>query len=143
MPQEGESESFKPEYVTKLRRELAYWRKKGRADAEKAARLDALEESQKTELQRLTEDRDAHKRRGDEFELALARYEVALEKGLSRTQAKRLVGSSRDELAADADELLEDLAAAKQKQPKPNPAQGAGEAPTGSGDWLRDQFTRT
>jgi hypothetical protein len=34
------------------------------------------------------------------------RLEVAIEKGLTPTQAKRLVGDTKEELAADADELL-------------------------------------
>lgn len=34
------------------------------------------------------------------------KWEVALEKGLTKTQAKRLVGSTREELEADADELI-------------------------------------
>lgn len=37
------------------------------------------------------------------------RFEIALEKGLSKNQARRLVGNNRDELEADADELIADL----------------------------------
>lgn len=37
------------------------------------------------------------------------RFEIALEKGLTKNQAKRLVGSTREELEADAAELIEDL----------------------------------
>lgn len=39
---------------------------------------------------------------------ALARYEIALDKGLTRAQAKRLVGASREELSADADAYIEE-----------------------------------
>lgn len=41
--------------------------------------------------------------------LALTRLEVATEKGLTPKQAKRLQGATKEELEADADELLEDL----------------------------------
>jgi len=41
------------------------------------------------------------------------RAEVANAKGLTPTQAKRLVGSTREELEADADELLADIGASK------------------------------
>lgn len=34
------------------------------------------------------------------------KWEIALEKGLTKTQAKRLVGATREELEADADELI-------------------------------------
>lgn len=42
------------------------------------------------------------------------RAEVANAKGLTPTQAKRLIGTTREELEADADELLTDLAAQQQ-----------------------------
>lgn len=46
-------------------------------------------------------------------ELRADRAEVAAEKGLTPAQAKRLQGSTKDELAADADEFIKDLAPAK------------------------------
>jgi hypothetical protein len=41
--------------------------------------------------------------------LTALKFEIALEKGLTKRQALRLVGETRDELEEDADELLEDL----------------------------------
>jgi hypothetical protein len=41
--------------------------------------------------------------------LQALRYEIALEKGLTKSQARRLVGESREELEEDADELIKDL----------------------------------
>lgn len=70
-----------------------------------AERAKQLEESQKTETERLTERLTAAEKRA----LDAVRYEVALDKGLTRSQAKRLVGNTPEELAADADELLADL----------------------------------
>lgn len=56
------------------------------------------------------------------------RAEVAQEKSLTAAQAKRLVGKTRDELAADADDLLKTFAAAGQngvpRGPRPDPSQG-------------------
>lgn len=46
-------------------------------------------------------------------DLTVARLEIALEKGLTARQAKRLVGKTRDELEDDADALLEEIGAAK------------------------------
>lgn len=48
-----------------------------------------------------------------ENESRALRAEVANAKGLTPTQAKRLVGSTREELEADADELLADIGARK------------------------------
>jgi hypothetical protein len=55
------------------------------------------------------------------------RLEVAAEKGLTPQQAARLAGSTRDELAADADTLLELFPAvpAGPRTPAPDPSQGA------------------
>lgn len=143
-PQGGEPQTFDAEYVAGLRRENAKYRVEAKANADKAARLDEIEASKKSELEKLTEDRDTHRRRADAAELNAARNAVALEKGLTISQAKRLVGSTREELAADADELLADLEAGRTKSPKPNQAQAhSTQTPAGSGDWLRDRLTRT
>jgi len=48
----------------------------------------------------------------DEANLKAMRLEVALDKGLSLTLSKRLSGSTKDELEADADELVSLLGAA-------------------------------
>ena len=46
-------------------------------------------------------------------ELRADRAEVAAEKGLTPAQAKRLQGSTKEELEADADEFIKDLAPAR------------------------------
>lgn len=75
------------------------------------------------------EDRVAEiERQAKESEERAMRAEVANAKGLTPTQAKRLIGGTREELEADADELLKDIGAQKQtgnhvpregKNPKP------------------------
>ncbi len=81
------------------------------------------EDEQKTEVQRLTEQVEALKRDRDTATVERDRLKVALGKGLTLTQAKRLVGSTEEELAADADELLADLGATKENgSDKPVPA---------------------
>lgn len=72
----------------------------------KAARLDEMEEATKTELQKALDAAAEASRRADEEALARIRAEVAHAKGLTPGQAKRLVGSTREELEADADEIL-------------------------------------
>jgi len=104
----------------------------------KAAKFDEIEQANKTELEKLTEERDKLRSESESSSLRAARLEVALEKGLTATQAKRLVGTSREEFEADADELLKDLG--KTAPPKPNPAQGGDAGVTTSGDFLRDRL---
>lgn len=68
--------------------------------------LKTLQDKDKSESERLTEkvtqlekDLTAATARAD-------RFEVALDKGLDMTRAKRLTGTTREELEADADELI-------------------------------------
>jgi len=102
-----------------LEKELAAFRK------EKTAR----EEADKTEAEK----RAAAEQRAVDAELRALRLEVASEKGLTAAQARRLQGATRDELLADADDLLANFGAAapsKPTTPAPDPSQGSkGSAP--------------
>jgi hypothetical protein len=71
------------------------------------------------------------------------RAEIANAKGLTPSQAKRLVGSTREELEADADELLADIGAQKETgnvvpREGNNPQAGADE----SREFVRGLFSR-
>lgn len=95
-----------------------------KANAEKARSFDALEEANKTEQQRLAERAETAEKELATTRLEATRNQVALEKGLTPNQAKRLVGSTPEELAADADELLADLGNTKQTTPRVDLSQG-------------------
>jgi hypothetical protein len=85
-------------------------RAKARENEDAAKRLKDLEDSDKTELQKATDAANAATKRADEAESRALRLEIAHEKGLTPAQAKRLVGGTREELEADADELVETFA---------------------------------
>jgi hypothetical protein len=95
-------------------KELAKYRK---AEQDKA-------EADKSEAEK----RAAAEQRAVAAELRATRLEVAHEKGLTPAQAKRLAGATKEELEADADEILRDFpvtpAATGPKLPKPDPSQG-------------------
>lgn len=74
--------------------------------AELEARLKEFEDRDKTEIERLSERAEAAEKAAAALELRAVRLEVAAEQGLSPAQAKRLVGETREELEADAKELL-------------------------------------
>lgn len=76
-----------------------------------AAKAKEADEAKKDEVQRLTEQLAATTTDRDAATVDRDRLKVAISKGLTLTQAKRLVGSTEDELTADADELLSDLGA--------------------------------
>lgn len=71
-----------------------------------AAKAKQLEDSKKTETEKLGEKLTAAEKRAVEAEQKALRLEVASAKGLTQAQAKRLVGTTKEELEADADELL-------------------------------------
>jgi len=73
----------------------------------KAAQVDQLTESKKTDLDKLTEQIEGLKRSQADADQKALRAEVAMAKGLTPAQAKRLAGASQEELEADADEILE------------------------------------
>lgn len=97
----------------------------------KASQFDELQESQKSEAQRQQERAAQLEREATESKLAAARLEVALEKGLTAVQARRLVGTSKEELASDADELL---ASFKTTDDSSTPPRRPQERLTGGGD---------
>lgn len=127
--------------ATEAEKELARYRK---AEQDKA-------DADKSELQKAAEAREAAEKRAVDAESRALRLEVAQEKGLTAAQAKRLQGSTREELETDAEELLaafpaQPAAPAKPAVPKPDPSQGArGNAPEGRphslGEAVRQHLT--
>lgn len=78
-------------------------------------KLKEYEDKDKSDAQRLQEERDALKAERDQLAQDTLRREVADEKGLTPAQARRLVGSSREEMEADADDILEHFPVKAQK----------------------------
>lgn len=88
-----------PEVVAALR--------KANKEAEKLRlQLKEYEDRDKSEAEKLAERAAAAERRAAEMEAQLMRREVALAKGLPAALVDRLRGGSREELDADADQLL-------------------------------------
>ena len=108
--QETHAESFDADYVKKLRAESAKYRTEAKANADAAKRLAEIEDANKSEQEKLQERLAAAEQREADANARLLRAEVASEKGLTAKQAARLTGTTKEELAADADEFLADLA---------------------------------
>lgn len=75
--------------------------------ADLEARLKEIEDKDKSDSDKAAEKLAAAEARATEAESKLLRTEVAAAKGLSPAQAMRLVGTTKEELEADADVLLE------------------------------------
>lgn len=87
---------------------------------------------QKAEGAKTLEDRVAEiEKQAKTSEERALRAEVANAKGLTASQAKRLIGSTREELEADADELLKDIGERESERKKRGnrvPAEGGSTA---------------
>jgi hypothetical protein len=94
----------KPE--TDWRAEAKKWETRAKENKSAAEKLAALEESQKSEQQKLLERAEAAERERDTVRTEALRLRIAHEKGLTPKQAARLRGNSEEELLADADELV-------------------------------------
>lgn len=84
------------------------------ADAE--AKVKASEDADKTEVERLHGQVADLTKRAEAAEGRADRYEVGLSKGLTLTQARRLVGATKDEFEADAIEMRSELGLDKEPQ---------------------------
>lgn len=71
--------------------------------------LKEFKDRDKTEAEKVAERAQTAEERATKAESKATRLEVAFEKGLTPAQAKRLVGETREELEADADEILRDF----------------------------------
>ena len=87
-------------------------------------KLKELEDRDKSDSEKLTERVSAAEKRAAEAEARALRLEVASAKGLTPSQAKRLVGATREELEADADEILADFAPQRSGEHDPPPPGG-------------------
>lgn len=72
-------------------------------------KVDSAQRANETEVEKLTRERDEAKAEAEQAkkpDIEKLKLEVAVDKGLNALQAKRLVGNTKEEIAADADELL-------------------------------------
>ena len=114
-----------------LDNERAARREAERKLAEAQAELQKIEDSKKSELELATERAARFEAQYNDLVAQSLRSEVALSKGLTTAQAKRLVGETREELEADADELITSFAvkADEHSQPKPGLLKASGDSP--------------
>jgi len=117
--------------------------KRAKENAEAAKRLADLEEAGKTEAQKLTDRATAAEQKAAAATATATRLEVALEKAPEgmpiatiRKLAKRLAGTTREELEADADELFAEFGTGATPPPgkTPTPALSGGGKPNAEPD---------
>ena len=119
---EEQQEQFDPERaqakIKKANQEAANLRARLKELEPLAAKAKELEEAGRSDLEKLTARAEQAERTASQQEARALRLEVAFEKGLTPAQAKRLVGTNRDELEADAEEILRDFPVKSDGRPK-------------------------
>jgi hypothetical protein len=115
---------------------------RAKANADAARKLAEIEDSNKSELEKERERANEALTQLEQMRIESDRNSVALAKGLTPTQAKRLMGATREEMEADADELLIDLKAARPSAAASADGQGRQGEPVGSAKQItsRDQL---
>lgn len=101
--------------------------------AEAKDKLRGHEDAGKSELEKLTEKVTAAEQRAAAAEVKLLRSDVAADKGLTPAQAKFLTGSTKEEMEAQADEILKAFPASGATPPPsktPTPTLKGGSNPT-------------
>lgn len=143
-PKAPEGKTFTQDDVDRIVKDRLAKEKARTADYDelraKAAKLDEQEAASKSELEKATERLAEAEKRAAEAQARADRLEVVVNKALDEEQArrvttaaKRLVGSSRDELEADADDLLASFGAPPDPD-KPKPPSRPVEDLKGGGD---------
>lgn len=108
------------EKIKKANQEAASLRARLKEIEPLAAKAKELEDAGRSELEKLTARAETAERERGELTTKAMRLEVAFEKGLTPAQAKRLVGANREELEADAEEILRDFPVKADGRPRGN-----------------------
>lgn len=104
-------------------------RQKAEKDAnDLRARIKQLEDADLSEKEKTEKERDEYRTTSESSRALLDRYEAAEEAGLPLSWAKRLTGSTKDEILADAKSVKAELDAQGKRSgnPRPDPSQGQG-----------------
>jgi len=121
----GEQKAFDLEYVKKLRAEAADYRMKAKAGEDAVKKLAEIEEAGKTEAQKTAEQLAKLQAENTNLQQKILRQTIAAKHGVPE---KRLVGTTEEELEADAAELAAELKAkADAGKPGPPKADNMGE----------------
>jgi hypothetical protein len=136
---EPTTEAPKPEapaQETDWKAEARKWEERAKANKTAAEKLAEIEEASKTAEQKAAERLQSAEKRAVELEQKADRAEVAAEKGVP---IGLISGSTRAEMEASADALIEFRGASTPSSPKPDPSQGAkGDGTALNGDPLLD-----
>lgn len=141
-PDKGGNDEFKPitsqEQLDKLIGERINKVKSQFGDYDdlkaKAAEYDKAQENAKSELQKAVDRAEAAERERDSLRIDTLKAEIGAAKGLTPAQSRRLAGVTKEELEADADDLLATFGGDKGDGPTPATTTRPTENLRGGGD---------
>jgi predicted nucleic acid-binding Zn-ribbon protein len=140
--QEEQPKVFDADYVKKLRDENAKWRTKAQEHSEAAKRLEEIEESQKTEQQKLQDQLEATQQELDQYKAQEAHAElvkkVAGASGVDAELVSDLRGDTYEELLSSAEKLKSRMTPSY----RPDPGQGNDPGIPLNSDKLEDKLRR-
>lgn len=121
--EDGKDDGAKPEELGDGGKRALEAERKARRAAEKRAqeaesKVKEAEDAEKTEVERLQGQVATLTKQAEAAQAKAERFEVAAAKGLSLAQARRLVGSTKEELEADADDMRSELGLDKEDEGK-------------------------
>lgn len=105
-----------------------------KANADAAKKLSELEDAGRSEIEKAAAKVAEAEKRATEAEARALRMEVAQERGLDAKQVKYLSGGTREELEANAAQLIEDFGGDPGGGDKPTPPSKPSEDLKGGGD---------
>jgi hypothetical protein len=103
---EGDDEFDKDRAMETIKKQRKAEQAANKRAAEAERKLKEMEDERKSDEEKREEAKATAEREAGEAKAEALRLRVALRKGLTDTQAKRLVGNTEEELEEDADELL-------------------------------------
>lgn len=133
-PDTGGQEPAQADEVAKWKAMSRKWEGQAKSNADAAQRLAAYEDAQKTEAQKAAERIAALERDANEARTKALRYEVGVEKGVPTKLLRYLTGATKEELEANAEQLLADFgpdtgASAQKLSSRPKEALRPGASP--------------
>jgi hypothetical protein len=136
-PDTGNAAPDPAEEAAKWKAMARKWEGTAKDNSAAAQKLAAIEEASKSEQQKAADKMADYERRTQEAELKALRYEVGVEKGIPTKLLRYLAGATKDDIEANAEQLMADFgtgAAAEPASGRPREALRPGAVPTASPD---------
>jgi len=129
------------QHLKAARAEAKEWRAKFQEAQGRLSKLDELEDASRSELEKAANRAAKAEQAAQSASLEALRWQVAAERGLPAALARRLQGSTKAELEADADDLVQ-MAQPRRVPDAGNHSNGQGPLPNDPNRYIREQIAK-